>query len=410
MVDEMVGQLTPEDFYDLRHRNTFELMERMRNERLPIDVIAIREEAKELEGGIQALGGIAYLTQHPDTIPSAAQLPYYLSIVKRKAQRRRVNELAHQILSDKRSDDDDVLEDYFNLFHNLLSADTTGGEVSIRAAVEQAVAEIEAAHGRGGKCTGLSTGLPDLDFITGGLQRGDMLVLAGRPSMGKTSLAMSIVEHIAIGGGVPVGVATMEMTGSSLVKRMLSSISGVDGHSLLTGCLDKGDFPKMALSAGKIAKSKIFVDETPHLSPAQLLAKARTWKLRHGIELLVVDYLQLMRAKSDNRQHEVSLCSAAAKQVAKELKIPVLILSQLNRSVENQDRPPRLSDLKESGSIEQDADVVGLMHKPGDVQSASKHPVVRLSIAKHRNGPVGYCDLEFIESQTKFREHAAIGH
>jgi replicative DNA helicase len=404
LLDEVASQLASGDFYDLRHANTLELMQDMRRQSLPIDTISIREEAKSLNGGIQALGGIAYLAQHLDIIPSAAQLPYYVSVVKRKAKRRQLNEVAHQILSDARGDDDAVLEDHFALLNGLLCSDTTGGEVSIRAAIQQAVAEIESAHELGGKCTGLSTGFPSLDFVTGGLQRGDMIVLAGRPSMGKTSLAMSIVENVALGQGIPVGVASMEMTSTSLAKRMISSQSGVDGHHLLTGNLSKLDFPAMASSAAKIASSKIYLDETPHLTPAQLLAKARSWRLRHKIELLVVDYLQLMRAKSDNRQHEVSLCSASAKQVAKELDIPVIILSQLNRMVEHQDRPPRLSDLKESGSIEQDADVVGLMYKPDSTHN-DENPTVRLSIAKHRNGPTGYCDLEFVKEQTRFREY-----
>ena len=403
LLDEVATEIAPEDFYDLRHANTLKLMQKMRAERLPVDILALREESKSLDGGIQALGGLPYLTQHQDLVPSGAQLPYYASVVKRKSQRREMVTVARKILAEERGDDDEVLGDYSEMLNKLLRTDTSRGEVAISNAVKQAIDEIEAAFEGGGRVSGLSTGLPSVDHVTGGLHSGDVFVLAGRPSMGKTSLAMSVVEHVALTLNKPVGVASMEMPATALTKRMISSQADVDGLTLLNGRLSQGDFNQMAPVAAKINRAPIYIDETAHLTPSQLLARARIWKLRYDIQLLVVDYLQLMRVRgADNRQHEVSQCSAAMKQIAKELKIPVIALSQLNREVEKggDGRAPRLSDLKESGSIEQDADLVGLLYRPDGAEDGT----VRLNIAKHRNGPTGYCDLEFIASRTRFRE------
>ena len=401
LLDEVATRLAPDNFYDLRHRNTIELMLSMRGKGLPVDTISINEEARSLEGGIGSLGGLSYLCTHEDRCPSPNQLTYFISVVERKSQRRELVMAAREILQDNRGDDDEVIGDHIARLNDLLSAKGGGGEVGIKDAVRQAIDEIEAAHERGGACTGISTGLSSIDYVTGGLHDGDMFVLAARPSMGKTSLAMTIAENVGIDQGIPVGVASLEMTAVSLVKRMLSSRAGVDGHSLLSGSLKKSEIPTLTAAATRVAGSKVYIDQTPHLTPVQLMAKARLWKLKHGIKLLIVDYLQLMRAKSDSRVHEVTLCSAAVKQVAKELNIPVIVLSQLNRSTENQDRPPRLSDLRDSGSIEQDADLVGLLHQPDAVEEN----IVRLNIAKHRNGPTACCDLEFMKELTKFREH-----
>ena len=400
LLDEVATQLTVDNFYDLRHQNTIGLMLSMRGSGLPVDLISINEEAKSTEGGIGSLGGLSYLTTHENDCPSASQLPYYISIVRKKAQRRAITQAAREILQDNRGDDDEVIGDHIARLNDLLRTEGDGGEVNIKDAVRQAIDEIEAAHERGGVCTGISTGLPSIDYVTGGLHNGDMLVLAARPSMGKTSLAMTIAENVGIDQGIPVGVASLEMTAVSLVKRMLSSRAGVDGHSLLSGNLKENEIPALTTAATRVAGSKILIDQTPHLTPVQLMAKARLWKLKHDIKLLIVDYLQLMRAKSDSRVHEVTLCSAAVKQIAKELNIPVILLSQLNRSVEQQDRPPRLSDLRDSGSIEQDADLVCLLHKPDGVDE----DVVRMNIAKHRNGPTAQCDLVFVKELTKFRE------
>ena len=405
LLDEVAGQITADDFYDLRHSNSLRLMLDMRRQSMPIDLISIREEAKSLHGGIQSLGGLGFLSAHQNSVPSGQQLPYYISIVKRKSQRRKLLNAARQIVADSRSDNDAVMEEHSAKLNELLRADTTGGEVSLTDALRQVIDEIESAQAHRG-CTGVSTGLPSVDYVTGGLQKGDTFVIAARPSMGKTALAMSIACNVAMDQKVPVGVISMEMTAVSLIKRMVASRSGVDGHKLINGGCNAEDVIKVAGATQEIneAKDRLLIEQTSNMSPLQLLATARRWKLKHGIELLVIDYLQLMRCKADGRVQEVAIASAATKQVAKELNIPVIVLSQLNRGTETQDRSPRLSDLKESGAIEQDADLVGLLYKPDEDQADTPN-TVRLNIAKHRNGPTGFCDLEFLKEQLKFREY-----
>ena len=402
LLDAACEAVTPDDFYDLRLKNTYELMLDMRRQMLPIDEVTVQEEAKSLEGGIQALGGMAMLAQHRLDVPSAANLPYYLSIAKKKSARRKLEQAARLLLQDARGDDEQVLEDHTAKLNELLRDDRDGGEVSVKDAVKQAIAEIEEAHASSGSCSGVSTGFPSIDHITGGLQKGDMLVIAARPSVGKTSLAMSIAENVAVEGGIPVGVMSMEMTAASIIKRLVSSMANVDGRKLLTGSLTDSEIATITQKAAKITKSKLFLDERANLTPMQLLGKARQWKLKHDIQLLVIDYLGLMRAKGDNKTDEVSKCSAAVKQAAKELDIPVIVLCQLNRKSESEQRPPMLSDLRDSGSIEQDADLVGLMHR---LDTDGDETVVRLNVAKHRNGPVGFCDLEFLKEITKYREY-----
>lgn len=403
LLDGLSDSLVPEDFYDLRIKNTYELMSDMRRQLMPIDVNTIREEAKSLEGGIQALGGIHVLATHQNNVPSAANLPYYLSVVKKKATRRNLESAARLLLQDARGDDEQVIEDHSSKLNDLLREDGGGGEVSIKDAVKQATGEIEQAVASSGSCSGVSTGFPSIDHITGGLQNGDMFVIAARPSVGKTSLAMSIAENVAINRKVPVGVMSMEMTAASIVKRIISSRSNVDGRKLLTGSLTEDEIKSMSISAAKIAQAPILIDERANLTPMQVLGRARQWKLRNKIELLIIDYLGLMQAKGDTKNEQVSKCSAAVKQVAKELSIPVIALCQLNRMSESQQRPPMLSDLRDSGSIEQDADLVGLMHR---LESDNdEETIVRLNVAKHRNGPTGFCDLEFEKEITRYREY-----
>ena len=402
LLDSTPDTIVPEDFYDLRLRNTYELMLDMRRQMLPIDEVTVREEAKSLDGGIQALGGLPMLLQHKMDVPSAANLPYYLSIAKKKAARRNLESAARLLLQDARGDDEQVLEDHTAKLNELLRADRDGGEVSIKDATRQAITEIELAHASSGACSGISTGFPSIDHITGGLQKGDMFVIAARPSVGKTSLAMSIAENVAMDNNIPVGIMSMEMTAASIVKRMISSRSNVDGRKLLTGSLNEDEIKRMTVSAAQINKSPISIDERSNLTPMQLLGRARQWRLKNKIELLIVDYLGLMRAKGDNKTDQVSRCSAAVKQAAKELGIPVIVLCQLNRKSEAESRPPMLSDLRDSGSIEQDADLVGLMHR---LESDGDDTVVRLNVAKHRNGPVGFCDLEFEKEITRYKEY-----
>jgi len=266
--------------------------------------------------------------------------------------------------------------------------------------------------------TGISTGFPDLDKMTSGFHGGEMIVIAARPSMGKTSLAMNIAEHATVDDRLPVGVFSLEMTAESLVLRMLCSRSRVNLRSIRDGFLAERDFPKLTGSAGKLAGAPLFIDDTPGLSILQLRAKARRMVQQYGIKLFVIDYLQLLHSTSrraENRQQEIADISSGIKALAKELNVPLIVLSQLNRDLEKEKgRPPRLSDLRESGAIEQDADLVGLLYKPksgdeddGLAQEQDAVPV-NLLIAKQRNGPTGEVSLTFLKAYTRFESAAKV--
>jgi replicative DNA helicase len=291
--------------------------------------------------------------------------------------------------------------------------------ILIKELVHNAITTVENFHQRQGMLTGIGTGFTDFDKMTSGMHAGEMIVIAARPSMGKTSLAMNIAEHVAVEEKLPVGVFSLEMTADSLVLRMLCSRARVNLRSMREGFLSERDFPKLTGAAGKLSSAPLFIDDTPALSILQLRAKARRMKQQYDIKLFVIDYLQLLhstaRRAQDNRQQEIADISSGVKSLAKELAVPVIVLSQLNRELEREkNRKPRLSDLRESGAIEQDADVVGLLYKPssddeesvaGEEQEAQ---AVNLLIAKQRNGPTGDVNLTFLKQYTRFENAAKV--
>jgi replicative DNA helicase len=292
-----------------------------------------------------------------------------------------------------------------------------GDSTKIKDLVKKAISTIEDYHQRQGMLTGVGTGFVDLDKMTSGLHGGEMIVVAARPSMGKTSLAMNIAEHVAIEEKLPVGVFSLEMNSDSLVLRMLCSRSRVNLRSVREGFLAERDFPKLTNAAGKLSGAPLFIDDTSGLSILQLRAKARRMAQQYGIKLFVIDYLQLLHStarRAENRQQEIADISNGIKSLAKELDVPVIVLSQLNRELEkDKDRKPRLSDLRESGAIEQDADVVGLLYKPSrdEEDGGDGEPdalPVNLLIAKQRNGPTGDVHLTFLKSYTRFESAAKV--
>jgi replicative DNA helicase len=294
-----------------------------------------------------------------------------------------------------------------------------GTNATIKDLVNKAITTIEEFHKRQGMLTGIATGFSDLDKMTSGLHGGEMVVIAARPSMGKTSLAMNIVEHVVIDQKLPVGVFSLEMTSESLVLRMLCSRSRVNMRNIRDGFLAERDFPKLTGAAGKLAGAPLFIDDSAGLSVLQLRAKARRMHQQYGIKLFVIDYLQLLHSTSrraENRQQEIADISNGVKGLAKELNVPVIVLSQLNRELEREkNRKPRLSDLRESGSIEQDADVVAMLYKPSSDDDEGGGPPaeqdavpVNLLIAKQRNGPTGDVNLTFFKSITRFENAAKV--
>jgi replicative DNA helicase len=312
---------------------------------------------------------------------------------------------------------DEVERDILRISEARVTSETK----TIKDLVKSAITQIEDFHQRQGLLTGVATGFTDLDKMTSGLHAGEMIVIAARPSMGKTSLAMNVAEHVAIEQKLPVGVFSLEMTSESLVLRMLCSRSRVNLRNVRDGFLAERDFPKLTGAAGKLASAPLFIDDSSGLSILQLRAKARRMAQQHGIKLFVIDYLQLLHStarRAENRQQEIADISNGIKSLAKELEVPIIVLSQLNRELEkDKNRKPRLSDLRESGAIEQDADVVGLLYKPSsgddDDSSASTGEeqdavAVNLLIAKQRNGPTGDVNLTFLKSFTRFESAAKV--
>jgi len=408
--------------YDLRHQTIQTELFEMYDNRIPIDVITLQQRLKD-KGLLEQIGGIAYLSQLQDSVPSAANLSYYLEIVQEKFLLRRMIATCTEVVGrvyDYEGDVETLLDEVEKEILRINESRAQSSTASVKELVGKAILTVENYFGRQGTLNGIGTGFPDLDRMTDGLHGSEMIVIAARPSMGKTSLAMNIVEHVVLEQNLSAGVFSLEMSAESLVLRMLCSIARVNLRSIREGFMSEADFPKLTSAAGRLAKAKLLIDDSAGLSILDLRARARRMHQQHGVKLFVVDYLQLLHSTSrrsqDNRQQEIADISSGIKALAKELKVPVLVLSQLNRELEkDKSRKPRLSDLRESGAIEQDADVVGLLYKPsaGDdedgvpSEEADGLPV-NLLIAKQRNGPTGDVNLTFLKSYTRFESAAKV--
>ena len=412
-----------EVFYDLRHQTIFDTLTEMYDGKVPIDLITLQQQLKD-KNQLESIGGIPYLSGLSDCVPSAANLEYYLDIVREKHILRKMiqtctSALARVYEHDGKVDGllDEVERDVLKISEERIQSTS----LTMKDLVHKAINTIEDCHARQGMLTGVATGFHDFDKMTSGLHGGEMVVIAARPSMGKTSLCMNIVEHVVLEEKLPVGVFSLEMTAESLVLRMLCSRSRVNMRNIRDGFLAERDFPKLTGSAGKLANAPLYIDDTAGLSILQLRAKARRMYQQHGIKLIVIDYLQLLNASSsriENRQQEIAQISNGIKALAKELDVPVIVLAQLNRDMEKEkNRKPRLSDLRESGAIEQDADIVALLYKAEaekeDDEGGTAGPdldaiPVNLLIAKQRNGPTGDVHLTFFKGFTRFESAAKV--
>src|SRR3954463_3469041 len=409
-------------FYDLRHRTIYEMMVEMYDSKVPIDTITLQQRLKDKQQ-LDSVGGAGFLSALPDAVPSAANLGYYLNIVREKHVLRKMIHSCTDVVGrayEHEGEVDALLDEVERDILKISEERVEGTNNSIKQLVHRAISTIEDYHQRQGMLTGLGTGFVDMDKMTSGMHGGEMIVIAARPSMGKTSLAMNIAEAVALDQKQPVGVFSLEMTADSLVLRMLCSRSRVNLRNIRDGFLAERDFPKLTGAAGKLANAPLFIDDTPGLSILQLRAKARRMWQQYGIKLFVIDYLQLLHStarRAENRQQEIADISNGVKSLAKELKVPVIVLSQLNRELEkDKNRKPRMSDLRESGSIEQDADLVGLLYKPssgddedsGAAAEEQDSVPVNLLIAKQRNGPTGDVSLTFLKAYTRFESAAKI--
>src|SRR3989441_792214 len=399
-----------EVFYDLKHQALFDLMAEMFDKREGIDLLTLNERLKDKKISDE-VGGIAYVADLPDKVPSVAHLTWYLNIVQEKFLLRRMIKTCTEAVGrayDYEGEFDELMDGIERDVLRISESRVQTSTIPIKDLVKSAITTIEDYHSRQGKLTGIGTGFVDLDKLTTGLHGGEMIVIAARPSVGKTSLAMNIAEHVAIDERLPVGVFSLEMTAESLVLRMLCSRSRVNLRNVREGFLAERDFPKLTGAASKLSQAPLFIDDSSGLSILQLRAKARRMYQQYGIKLFVIDYLQLLHSTSrraENRQQEIADISNGIKALAKELKVPMIVLSQLNRELEkDKNGKPRLSDLRESGAIEQDADLVALLYKPsgGEDDDPDKSGLeqdavpVNLLIAKQRNGPTGDVALTFL--------------
>jgi replicative DNA helicase len=409
-------------FYDLRHRTLYALLVEMFDEKHAVDLVTVAQRLKDRQE-LEGIGGLGYLSALPDMVPSAANLEYYVDIVWEKYLLRKMLHTCTDIAGrvyEYEGELDALLDQAEKDILHISEARVEGTTVTMKDLVNRAINKIEEFHQNKGMLTGVGTGFVDLDKMTTGFHEGEMIVVAARPSVGKTSLAMNIAEHVALELKQPVGVFSLEMTAESLVLRMLCSRARVNMRKVQDGFLMERDFPKLTGTAGKLASAPLFIDDSSGLSILQLRAKARRMWQQFGIKLFVIDYLQLLHStsrRSENRQQEIAEISGGIKALAKELKVPVIVLAQLNRELEKRGpgERPRLSDLRESGSIEQDADLVGLMYRESSKEAAEDGNEfeqdaipVKLFIAKQRNGPVGEVDLTFLKSFTRFESAAKV--
>lgn len=409
----------PEVFYDLRYQTIYRVAVEMFEAREPIDIITLAQKLSDRRL-LEEVGGAAHLSYILADFISTANLPTYLQIVEDKWVLRKTIHTCTDIVGkiyDYEGDVDEVMD---GVERDILAVrpPKVTGQISSAELVDRATVQIERLYAKGMGVSGLSTGFLDLDRMTDGLHGGNMIVIAARPSMGKTSLAMNIAEHVAVVNRIPVGVFSLEMTADELMLRNLCSMARVNLRNMREGFMAESDFPKLTRAAGRYRKAPLHIDESSGLSIMQLRARARRMWQQHGIKLFVVDYLQLLHSTSkkarDNRNQEVADISKGIKELAKELKVPVIILSQLNRELDKEKRLPRLADLRESGAIEQDSDFVGFLHKPKhDDDDERPHEdqdgiPVDLLIAKQRNGPTGPVHLTFVKPYTRFESAAKV--
>ena len=401
-------------FHREGNRRIFRAMVRLYGRGDVIDVVTLTDELKTA-GELETSGGMAYLARLVDAVPTAANVSHHCRILRDKSVLRRLISSATEIIQESyeapSGEVDETLDRAEQKIFEISQAEERGGFVRIKEILRSTMDRIDELTRNPGSITGVASGFADLDRMTAGFQPADLIVLAGRPSMGKTALALNIAQHTAIEAKVPVAVFSLEMSRESLVQRMLCAESKVDSSRVRTGRLRADDFTRLARGAGHLNTAPIWIDDTPALSPIELRAKVRRLHAEVGVGLVVLDYLQLMSGgdRAENRQQEISAISRSLKAIAKEVGVPLLALSQLSRAPEQREgNRPRLSDLRESGAIEQDADVVLFifreeMHrKPEEVEEKNLAGKAELIVGKQRNGPTGSVDLYFHKAFTAF--------
>lgn len=406
---ECIGQavqiIDREAFFQADHQIIYDVLVKLYEQNRPIDAVILRDELGKRQL-LDEIGGVAYLGQILNTVPSAAHGEHYAKIVREKALLRQLIAASNDILRDAyapHEQADLVLDKAEKRIFEIASKKVGNSIVAMETVLHEVFEMIESRGQRG-----IETGFFELDDMMNGLQNGEMVIVAARPSMGKTAFAMNVVERVSADGRLPCAVFSLEMSKQQLAQRMLCSRGEIDAHKLRKGMLQAHEYAHLANVVGELAKAPIWVDDSPGLTPLELRAKARRLKLQHDIKLIMIDYMQLMdNPGPENRQQQISEISRAIKSVARELNVPVIALSQLNRASEGRDgHRPRMSDLRESGSIEQDADVIMLLHREDYYRMSEPDfqpdNIAEIIIAKQRNGPTGTVKLTFLNKTTRF--------
>lgn len=399
----------PEDFYRLAHQKIFQTMLTLSDHGKAIDVVTVTEELsvkKELED----VGGLSYLTEIANAVPTAANVAHYAHIVEEKSLLRRLIQVATSIVEDGFTREDEVealLSEAEKKMMEVSNRKNAGDFIHIKDVLVKTYDNIELLHTRKGDVTGIPTGFRDLDKVTAGFQRNDLIIVAARPSVGKTAFALNVAQNVATKTDENVAIFSLEMGAEQLVMRMLCAEGNIDAQIMRTGALQNEDWRKLTMAMGSLSNAGIFIDDTPGIRVNDIRAKCRRLKQEYGLGMIMIDYLQLIQGpgrSGENRQQEVSDISRSLKGLARELEVPVIALSQLSRGVEQrQDKRPMMSDLRESGSIEQDADIVSFLYREDyyDKETEDQN-MIEIIIAKQRNGPTGTVKLAFVKEYNKF--------
>jgi replicative DNA helicase len=414
--DSIADKIIEGDFYRRNHQLIYRMIEQLADKQMPFDIITLSDALKNINE-LDNVGGISYLSMLVEETPTAANIISYANIVKDRSVLRQLihvgTEISNSAFHPEGRETADLLENAERQVFKIAEQrqNNQNGFVAIKALLAHTVAKIEKLYGQEGAITGASTGFTDFDEITSGLQPADLIIVAGRPSMGKTTIAMNMAENVALKINQPVLVFSMEMPGDALVMRMMSSLGRIEQQKIRTGKLDDDDWPRLTSAVSLLASTKLFIDDTPALSPTELRARARRVAREHGqIGLIVVDYLQLMQSpgSGDNRVQQISDISRGLKALAKELNTPVVALSQLNRNLEQRpNKRPVMSDLRDSGAIEQDADLIIFVYRDEVYNAESPDKgIAEMIIGKQRNGPLGVVRLTFMGQFTRFENYA----
>ena len=401
-------------FYKNAHQKIFQTIVELYDKNSPVDLLTLSEELKK-RAVLDEVGGQAYLAVISNSVPSAANISHYARIVKEKYILRALINNSTQIIKkchDPVENIDSLLDESERCIFEIIGRKMEGKIISMKDLIKSSITTIDNLYQRQSQFTGIPTGYTEFDSLTAGLQNSDLIIVAGRPSMGKSAFVCCIAEQAALEENLPIAIFSLEMSKEQLVHRILCSHAHVNGHKVRRGFLTPEDWPKLTNAAGKLADAPIYIDDTAGASILELRAKARRLKAHHDIKLIIVDYMQLMRSarRFENRQQEISEISRSLKDLARELKVPLIAVSQLSRAAEmRQDHRPQLSDLRESGAIEQDADVVVLLFREEYYHPTEENTgLSEVMIAKQRNGPVGTVKLAFIKEYTRFENIARL--